>query len=292
MSSLIRQLATSHSGDLFCAAEFEKTVHIYSLKDYEKVTTLDTKLDFGGKRLAVSSDDQLCAIAAYRRYGITMYHLPDGEVLWNRKDLKKAQVLRFHPSKDILIVSITYGPTVFVDAKTGETIKVFKKHEDVWASPFEDTYLFENQKTYTITVSNGKQFIIRRDTFNIQDVSFSKDITFVSEGMGPLNAISNTTGKILWKNSIEDGQFIRIGFNEEKKVLFAVFRSSKNAEKTLYAFDGESGEIINKLKLESDATETDFAKNNSLLICSNGSIYDLSLSDYKIDCTINLPKEA
>jgi hypothetical protein len=63
-STAIRQLATSRTGRVLAAAEFERVVHLYDLTTSGHLRTLDTILDFGGDRLAISNDGKTLVVGA------------------------------------------------------------------------------------------------------------------------------------------------------------------------------------------------------------------------------------
>jgi hypothetical protein len=66
--SAIRHLAASYSGNVLAAGEFEKRIHIFDVVTRTKVCEFDSRLDFGGRRLAVSDDGRYCAAGAEAGY--------------------------------------------------------------------------------------------------------------------------------------------------------------------------------------------------------------------------------
>src|SRR5207248_2897310 len=83
---LIRHLATSWSGSVIAAAEFERTVHVWDVAELRHLTTFPTIMDFGGTRLAITPDGKNCVAAAYHVEGVAAYAAPDGTEVWRRKD--------------------------------------------------------------------------------------------------------------------------------------------------------------------------------------------------------------
>src|SRR5882724_12685751 len=95
-ATAVRQLATSRRGNVFAAGEFERGVHLYDLLTLERLRTIDTTLDFGGRRLAISNDGSTLIAGAYQVHGIAAYSCDTGKELWRRKDLKKVQQINFN----------------------------------------------------------------------------------------------------------------------------------------------------------------------------------------------------
>lgn len=288
LSYLIRHIATSFNGDAFAAAEFEKVVYIWSFEDLKRLKTLDTKLDFGGKRLAISPKESLCAVGAYSRYGITMYDLNSGQVLWNNKELKKVQRLEFSLVDDTLYACFDDKPMHVINSRTGDITEKIKGIKNIWFSPYDNIYLTEGNNLSLHNVESNKTLIINRETFAILDVKFAEDILFICESGGPLRAISINDGRIIWQIKIEDSHFLRIGYCEETNALYAVLWPYINGgNKILYKIEKLTGNVLGKTELEQDTVETEFIKKSSFLINSNGNVYGLTGETPKIVNKIN-----
>jgi len=91
---LIRHFASSWSGSVIAAAEFERTVHVWDVASERHLATFPTIMSPGGTRLAVTPDGKTCIAAAYHVEGIAGYAASTGAEVWRRKDLKKTQTLR------------------------------------------------------------------------------------------------------------------------------------------------------------------------------------------------------
>lgn len=275
--NLIRHIATSYNGDTFAVAEFERIVYIWSFKDLKKLTTLYTKLDFGGQRLAISSTGTLCAVGAYDRYGISMYDLNTDDLLWSNKDLKKVQVLRFNHSGDRLYACFSDKSMHVINALTGEIIEKIRGIKNIWFSPYENIYLTEGNNISLCKSASVKKLKIERQSFAILDVAFAKDMIFVTEAGGPLRAIDINSGKVLWNINIDDNHFLKLGYLEEKDILYAVLWPYVNGgNKVLYKIDKQTGNVLYKTEMEKDTIETEFIKKTSFLLNSNGSLYELN----------------
>lgn len=91
----IRHVACPPDGnDYFATAEFEHHVTTWSFHDRKRLVTFRTGLDFGGRRLAILSKPRpVVVVGAWERHGVCAYDALNGELLWQRKDLKKTQRL-------------------------------------------------------------------------------------------------------------------------------------------------------------------------------------------------------
>ncbi|MFD0680351.1 MULTISPECIES: hypothetical protein [unclassified Paenibacillus] len=122
--------------DIFVTAEFEKTVSVWSMIKMEKLATFDTVMDFGGSRLAViPTENPLVVAGAYERYGVCGYNAITGGLLWQRKDLKKVQIIRWMPisSKGVLVgAGFDTKPYLILNALTGETEQSLRGVREVY----------------------------------------------------------------------------------------------------------------------------------------------------------------
>lgn len=85
---LIRQIACSHDGPIVAVAEFERFVQIWNVESQRCIAKVETTLDFGGRRLAITRDGLGCVVGAYHVHGVALYETKSGTEVWRRKDLK------------------------------------------------------------------------------------------------------------------------------------------------------------------------------------------------------------
>src|SRR5947209_6994529 len=120
-ATVIRQLAASRRGEVIAAAEFERTVHVYDLSTLERLRTIETTLDFGGRRLAISSDGQTIIAGAYYVDGIAAYSGGTGVELWRRKDLKKVQQIELSSDDSHVLCCFETRSCEILNTKSGKS---------------------------------------------------------------------------------------------------------------------------------------------------------------------------
>src|SRR5258708_6132927 len=121
--SAIRHLATSPSGNLIAAAEFKSRVSIWNLQTQVKLSEFETVLDFGGARLAIDEVGERCVAGAYRVHGIACYNTNNGELLWQRRDLKKVQWIAILPSQNEIACGFEIAPLQILSLDNGKTLQ-------------------------------------------------------------------------------------------------------------------------------------------------------------------------
>lgn len=142
-SYAIRHFASTWSGSVIAAGEFERTVHVWDLNGPCRLATFPTILDFGGKRLAVTPEGTNCIAAAYHVEGIAAYAVPEGREIWRRKDLKKTQTLRVSLDGRRVYACLERRGCQVLHRETGRTLKAWAGVRDVWESPYEPLMLLE-----------------------------------------------------------------------------------------------------------------------------------------------------
>lgn len=133
----IRHIASPRSdSDVFATARFENEVTVWSIRERRALATIDTVMDFGGERLAVLGEPDVRVVAGvWERHGICAYDLA-GELVWQRKDLKKPQVLKPVFGESTLAAALEARPLHVLARATGETVATVRDTWDVETSPY------------------------------------------------------------------------------------------------------------------------------------------------------------
>lgn len=273
----IRHIATTFDGELFATAEFEKSVYIQKIENGELQASFQTYLDFGGQRLAISPDGQLCAAGAYHIHGISVYCTIDGSVVWSRKDLKKVQWLEFDPTQKTLLAGFDEKPLNILDSKTGETIETYRGVRQKHISPYDNNVCLLDAAKPKLHNSNRKPISIERRTFAILNVTFSPQAVYLTESGGPIRAIDCLEGSLLWEYAPERGNhFLRLGYNESTEKLYGVMWSYvEGGSYILFEFNPKTGKPLSTKVLEGNISDAKFCSRGSRLITTEGNIYRL-----------------
>lgn len=268
-STVVRHIATSFEGQLFATAEFENQVSIWELKSGKLLTTFATHLDYGGKRLTISPDDEFCAAGAYSIHGLSNYRTKDGTLVWSRKELKKVQWLKFNNTGKTLFAGFEDKPLHVLDSKTGETLETYRGVRRIYLNPYNNFHMLDATNLLLIN-GKSKPINIQRRSFGVLNAAFSPQFMYISEAGGPLRAIDCLQGTCLWKYLPEQGShYIRLAYNEASGTLFCVQWSYEKAGASLLLeFDSLTGKLLGTRTL-GITFETDFADRGKQIITSN-----------------------
>jgi len=94
-ASKVDEIVASDDSPFVAVVDIDCNVSIWNLSTGGKISEFRSFWDIGGQRLAISKDGSRCAVGAWNRYGITMHDTTQGRILWQRKELKKVQSMKF-----------------------------------------------------------------------------------------------------------------------------------------------------------------------------------------------------
>ncbi len=276
-----RQIATSYAGEIIAAAEREGNIHVWNLVSKEKVCVCESVFQYGGSRMDISADGNLCAAGAYDRHGIEVYNAASGDLLWERKDLKKVQELNF--SKwfgGALVACFADKASHVLDLHTGQTLHKVRGVREFAESPYDDVQLLGKSKTLEITDFKNRNMLhkVHRLSFAVLDCAFSKNCVIVSEAGGYVRCFSVEGAKQLWQYVPEIGSHVtRLEYCEvTDEVLVIQWSYEKGGDKRLVAIDIKTGNIDREDLNIGAPLETAFACRGSLLITTDGRIINTS----------------
>lgn len=271
-----RQIATSFTGSRIALSKFETTVLIFDLLQKQVLTGFDTILDFGGQRLAISEDGQICICGAWERYGICAYDTTSGKLLWQRKDLKKPQYLRnLRADARYLFVNLEYGASRIIDIQTGEDIARLPSVNSRFDSPYHPfTLLVRSRSLELLNLQTAQRVAsIARKDWHVFDVAFTPASILIADGRS-LNCY-DLSGKPQWEYTQERPElFQKLCYHAKLSLLISVSSSVEGHGGWLKYIDPVTGQTEKELTLAypHDAV---FALNGELLITPDQQIINL-----------------
>ena len=280
---VIRQLAPSWSGPKAALAEEACTVHVCDIVAGTQLTTFNTVLDFGGRRLAITSDGKTVVAGAYYIEGIAGYSTADGTEIWRRKDLKKVQYIRFSLDDDKIYCGFEGKSFAVLRAATGRTITTWRGVKDVWESPFEPIRLVERRSLDLETNDGHKIASIPRATFGVLSLAFAPSLLCVSESTGPIRCLDTQQGQELWRFALPEQHFLKVGYNEHAASFVGdCWPYQRGGPDRLYRFEPRSGAATELGELGSPTCmnpTSAFCLRGSTVLLSDGRVLDSATGD-------------
>lgn len=272
----IRHLAASRTGKVLAAAELTRFVHLYDLLSLERLGSLDTILDSGGRRFAVSADGRTVAAGAYHVHGIAAYSSSTGEAIWQRKDLKKVQQITFNGDSARVWCGFDSGPCESLNATTGKSGRSLRGVLRVWESDFAPVRILERKRNYAIADFEAPVASIPRVGFAVLSAGFSPSQVCISEAAGPVRVFDTRSGAEVWRHTPPQGtHFLRVAFCEEVQSFFGVsWPFEKGGQLLLQRFAPDDGSVSALMEI-SPASEVAFCLRGSRLITDRGVCFDV-----------------
>lgn len=271
---VIRHVATSWSGSVIAAGEFERTVHVWDLAAARQLATFDTILDFGGTRLAITGDGKNCIAAAYHVEGVAAYSTSDGTETWRRKDLKKVQTVRVSLDERRVYCCFDEKSCQVLNRDTGKTMKTWAGVRDVWENPYQPVMLLEKRALVLQSPDERKITTVARETFAVLCVAFAPGLVCVSESGGPLRCLDTQTGEEHWRFAEKGQHFLTLAFAEKAEAFVGVcWPYERGGSFRLLRFEPGSGQASVVTDL-GQSGEFAFCQRGTRLLSSDGSVID------------------
>ena len=193
--SAIRHLAACDESSLVAAAFFESTVQIWNWDKAEQIGELETVLDFGGRRLALTAGGSICITGSWS-HGVAAYSVPNGDCLWRRPELTEVQRLTLSASGQEVNCGFEKRPLAVIDVRTGNTVRTDKNALALYSSRFGSYKFVEQPKGYRIM--GGHEREIPSISFALLDAALSPEAVCISEPKVGIRCFELESGKQLW----------------------------------------------------------------------------------------------
>ena len=271
----IRFLASSKSPDVVLAAEFKDIVHVWDLNSQKCIATLAADFDFGGKRIALSNDAQTIYCAAYQRNGVSAYSLADGKLIWNRRDLKKCQVIRSLDNDTGLWCAFDDGPLQLLDRESGITIQKIRGVREIWESRYGPLSLLEHGKHIELRESDkGRSIKFPLETFALLSVVFAPGFVILSQAGGATRCLCLNTASEVWRREETGTHCLQLGYSEADQTVLSIWWNfERGGDHRFIALDIATGQEKASVTIKG-ATAFAFCRDGQLLVCSNGEVID------------------
>lgn len=281
----IRYISTPFEGQIIALAEFEKAVQVIDLSTFSTISEFDTVLSFGGRRLAISEEGNICVAGAWARHGICGYETNSGKLIWQRKDLKKVQHIQTtRTDKNRIFAQFEIGASRFIDINTGADIEKINGAILFFESKFVPINIVDKSTKIEIIERNTKRMIckVERQSFATLDTAILPDSFVVSEAGGPLSCYDIFTGQLKWRRRLnEDGHYLKIAYNEKLEQLIGVTHSfMAGGNKKLHRININSGNLEKAEDID-NPTEIEFVMDGQMLVTSDKELRNLETDKKK-----------
>ena len=215
--SAIRHLAITDEPSIVAAAFFESRVQIWSWRTSQQLGEFETILDFGGRRLALTPDGRIC-IACSFHHGLAAYSVPDGRVLWHRRDFRKVQQVTLSASGREIYCGVDESLVHIVEAETGSALGKVARASEIVSSQVSPHELVVKRDKYV--VQGPGELEIPTNSFALLDAAFSPESVCLSEPKTGIRCIDLASGSLLWHHKTLGAN--DLAFNPSDKQFYCV----------------------------------------------------------------------
>jgi hypothetical protein len=269
----IRHLAASRTGALVAAGEFERNVHVWDIASRKHIRSLETILDFGGRRLAISCDGHLLVAGAYRTGGVACYSIENGNKVWQRPDLRQPQIIHFSNDDNRIIVGDGKGTCRILERERGQTLKELRNVRNIVESAWEPA-VFASAKVIEIRTPEYELLsAIPRASFAELDVTFARQYIVISESGGPLRCCETASGREVWRYQQEGRHALRVAYVPAWGTIAAIdWAYERGSNYRLMRFDIGDGRA--EIVAEIAPTEVVFCFQGECLLTAAGTMHE------------------
>lgn len=250
---VIRQMASASSGSIVAVAQFRRFVQIWDTETTKRLSSLETTLDFGGNRLAVTRKGDLCITGSYDDSGVACYDARSGEEVWRRQDITTPQNVKVSRHGTQVYCGCEDQALFVLTLANGATDHTVKHTTDIWESPFNRLRVHESREGPFRVYSNSGKLLgqIPSKTFAALDASFGPDMFCVTESGGPVSCYDAITQRELWTHSFPKGTHaLHLGYDGESGHFTAIsWEYQHGGEYRGLVFDTETGAVVSEYPL-------------------------------------------
>jgi hypothetical protein len=255
-------------------------IDIFSSIDYHFITSLITKYDFGGKRIAISHDSKMLFCCGYY-YGIQAINIQSKEVIWKILKIKSIQKIEVSNDGAYLYVLTETEKLYTIESSSGLIMKKEKGIRDFYKTNLSGLIITRKNDLY-FKLEESMNRIASLENLLLSACSFQNDIV-LSEMYKSLKRINIITGEIIWISELKPGFRVNHMANliDNTIVILANYMTPSIDENHLIVLNFETGKVLKKTQIDSKYHGFCFSHNGVRLFCSNGDVFD-SITHEKI----------
>ena len=279
MSTQIRHVEIDQcKGELISVAAFERTVSTWSLSRKELVGTVDTILDFGGRRLlpAMLGNQPLVCVANWAQ-GVRTYEANTGQELWSRRDLFGTQklVIACYKHEPVLMTVRDSATLCVLKLADGRDIAELDICDGAYLdSEFKQLYLTKTNQIIAYESLSDRSLWRSALSKPILDVALGHEYIVISEMLGVLSCLESRSGRCVWKWRCEDASHcLRLSWNKTHSVWIAVVCPYRRSAASYLVVLSAAGVVLDKQSLlMRGPTDCSFTPSGDLLALSSGQV--------------------
>ena len=275
--------------NLLVKATIESKIDIFSSLDYHFITSLITKYDSGGSRIAISNDSKILFCCGYY-YGVQAIDIESKKIVWKNSKIKSIQKVEVSNSGEYVFLLTETEKLYTLESYSGLVVKQEKGIRDFYKVNHSDI-VFRKKNNLYFKLEEQINSISNLENPILFICSFQNDI-ILSEMYKSLKRVNIITKETIWISELKPGFRINYmaSFNDNIIVILANYSIPLENENHIIMLDSETGKILKMTQIDSKYHGFCFSYDGFRLFCSNGDVFD-TLTHKRIFKTYNQNKE-
>lgn len=254
----------------------EGRVEIWDVNASEAAAAFDTVYEYGGLKVVLSDEGQICVAAAWRggRYGgVAAYDSARGSTLWHRADLAQTQRLAIASDGVSLWRMPEEGPCLRLDLASGDTIETVPGVRYIFESVDSTTRLYVTREVTRLEKNGSTVSLPHRKL--LLDAAFGPDALCTTSGNSEVRCFE-LSGAERWTISAGSGaNYVRLWYDPMAAGFIGVRKDpAERWSRKLVRFDTRSGEPNHILTFR--AGDEDASPLTNLLLSTDREVFRLS----------------
>jgi outer membrane protein assembly factor BamB len=259
---------------LLVKATIESKIDIFSSLDYHFITSLKTKYDFGGSRIAISKDSKLLFCCGYY-YGIQAINIESKKIIWKNSKIKFIQRIKVSNDGAYIFLSTETKKLYIIESNSGLIISKENGIINFYKTTLNELIISKKNSLY-LKSEESINFITTLENPVLTTCSLQNNIV-ISEMHKSLRKVNIHSGKDVWVSNLKPGFRINhMAIINDKTIVMIGFYNASSTEDQNYLFilNTENGEILKKTQIDSKYHGFCFSHDGHKLYCSNGDVFD------------------
>lgn len=224
--------------------------------------------------MAISDNGKFCAAAAYNRFGVTLYDAKSGEIIWNIKEIKHIQRIRFTGNDENLSVSNNENQTFVLDLADGKIISKINGARNIIYNKYGSDLIMNDYyiKYNNYRIEPKKEKLI----LGVCCLPNGFACSTVGEGL----YVYNTEGLLMWKaDNNKNEHFVSISYLKKYNYVCGIVYKYSSPRTTpyyvVYCYDAGTGDLKYAHNLDEGFSYA-FIKESEQIISGSGRVFQLN----------------
>lgn len=268
---MLTGLASSYDGRFVAFFDSgDDPVEIWTIDTHQMVAKVQTILDAGGSRLAMSREGRVVA-GAYRRHGAALYEPGSSTCLWQQRSVTKVQQVKFEASGVRVWCVSEQGPAQRLEIEKGSVVQELRGARWICLHHGRDVGVSFDGRKYRLMDEQAAVLMTSLEAPPLAG-AFADTAFCVSEVGGPLRCVELSTRSEVNRVMPRRGcHWTGIGFIESAQALALIrYPFEVSGSLALELFDLNSGQIHEVSQLPS--LKYVFCDRGALLLGSHGDL--------------------